>query len=151
MQIGGQDVVVEIDECKLGKYKHHTGHEVNSAWVLGGVEKTIERRLFLIEVPDRTANILLSIISTHVLEGSTIITDCFKSYSNLNTLYNHLKVNHREKFRDPQSGACTNTIEGTWNVLKYMISPRNRTNSLDENGEITEAILDDFLAEFQWG
>ncbi|KAF0985491.1 hypothetical protein HZS_6633 [Henneguya salminicola] len=30
------------------------------------------------------------------------------------------------------------------------ITPRNRTNSLDENGQITEPIIDDFLAEFQW-
>ncbi|KII69906.1 hypothetical protein RF11_15687 [Thelohanellus kitauei] len=59
MQIGGKDVVVEIDECKLGKDKHHRQYEVEGAWVLGDVEKTIERRLFLIEVPDRTANTLL--------------------------------------------------------------------------------------------
>ncbi|KII61452.1 hypothetical protein RF11_12867 [Thelohanellus kitauei] len=45
LQIGGKDVVVEIDETKLGKSKHHRGHPVNGAWVLGGVERTLQRRV----------------------------------------------------------------------------------------------------------
>ncbi|KII65705.1 hypothetical protein RF11_16117 [Thelohanellus kitauei] len=150
MIIGGPGVIVEIDECKLGKNKHHRGHPVKGAWVLDGVERTSERKLFLVEVPDRTANTLLSIISTHVLPGSTIITDCFRSYHNLGHLYNHLTVNHSETFRDPITGACTNTVEGTWNALKLKIAPRNRTNSVDEEGNIIESTIDDFLAEFQW-
>ncbi|KII67026.1 hypothetical protein RF11_06522 [Thelohanellus kitauei] len=109
-----------------------------------------ERKLFLVEVPDRTANTLLSIISTHVLPGSTIITDCFRSYHNLGHLYNHLTVNHSETFRDPITGACTNTVEGTCHALKLKIAPRNRKNSVDEEGNIIESTIDDFLAEFQW-
>ncbi|KII61214.1 hypothetical protein RF11_11299 [Thelohanellus kitauei] len=73
MQIGGPGIEVEIDECKLGKNTHHKGHTLSGAWVLGGVERTRQRRLFLVEVPDRTANTLSSAITTHVLEGSTII------------------------------------------------------------------------------
>ncbi|KAF0988125.1 hypothetical protein HZS_2126 [Henneguya salminicola] len=41
------------------------------------------------------------------------------------------------KITHSQTGACTNTIEGTWNYLKYKISPRNRINSLAKNGNIT--------------
>ncbi|KII60508.1 hypothetical protein RF11_05582 [Thelohanellus kitauei] len=107
MIIGGPGDIVEIYECKLGKNKHHRGHPVNEVWVLGGVERTRQRKLFLVEVPDRTANTLLSIISTHILPGSTIITDCFRS-------------------------ACTNTVEGTWNALKIKIAPRNRKKSVVE-------------------
>lgn len=150
LQIGGNGVVVEIDEAKMGKVKYNRGHRVDGAWVLGGVERTPERRLFLVEVPDRTENTLLSIIRTYVLPGSVIMTDCFKSYHNLSQYYTHLTVNHSENFVDPISGACTNTIEGTWASLKYKISPRNRTNSLDEEGNIIEHLLDDFLCEFQW-
>ncbi|KAF0991261.1 hypothetical protein HZS_6212 [Henneguya salminicola] len=40
--------------------------------------------------------------------------------------------------------------EGTWNFLKYKISPRNATNSLAENGNITEPLIDDVLGLFQW-
>jgi len=46
MKIGGQDVIVEIDESKLGKCKYHRGHHVDGVWVLGGVERTSERKLF---------------------------------------------------------------------------------------------------------
>lgn len=150
LQIGGPGIVVEIDECKMGKNKYHRGHHVSGAWVLGGVERTLERKLFLIEVPNRTEETLIRVIRTHVLPGSIIITDCFRSYWNLEQYYTHLTVNHSQNFVDPTTGACTNTIEGTWAALKYKISPRNRTNSIDENGEITEHLLDDFLSEFQW-
>src|SRR5262249_44142369 len=55
MMIGGPGVVVEIDESKFGKRKYHRGHRVEGVWVLGGVERTEERRLFVESVPDRTA------------------------------------------------------------------------------------------------
>ncbi|KII62620.1 hypothetical protein RF11_02417 [Thelohanellus kitauei] len=118
MIIGGPGVIVEIYECKPGKNKHHRGHPVNEVWVLGGVERTRQRKLFLVEVPDRTANTLLSIISTHILPGSTIITDCFRT--------------PQKGIRIPITGACTNTVEGTWNALKIKIAPRNRKKSVVE-------------------
>lgn len=34
--IGGPNIVVEIDETKVGKRKHHRGHPVDGVWVLGG-------------------------------------------------------------------------------------------------------------------
>lgn len=150
LKIGGEGIIVEIDESKLGKNKHHRGHPVNGAWVLGGVERTENRKLFLVEVPDRKEATLLGIITTYVLPGSIIYTDCFKSYQNLQNLYEHHTVNHTETFINLENGACTNTIEGTWSALKYRISPRNRTNSFDDNGEINENTIDDFLAEFIW-
>ena len=52
-QIGGNGVVVEIDESKFGKVKYHRGHRVDGVWVLGGVERTPEKRTFLIVIKDR--------------------------------------------------------------------------------------------------
>ena len=37
--IGGPNIVVEIDETKMGKRKYHRGHRVDRVWLLGGVEK----------------------------------------------------------------------------------------------------------------
>jgi hypothetical protein len=105
-----------------------------------GVERTTERKLFLVEVPDRTAQTLLGLITTYVLPGSIIHTDCFASYTNLNQLFEHYTVNHSENFRDPVTGSCTNTIEGTWNGVKMNIRPRNRISGA----------IEDHFAEFIW-
>ena len=148
--IGGENIVVEIDESKFGKIKHNRGHSVNGAWVLGGVERTTERKMFLLEVPDRAAETLIRKIKTYVKPGSIIITDCFKSYATLHNFYTHLTVNHSIEYVDSVSGAHTNTIEGTWGAIKYRISPRNRTASVSEDGNISMDGINEFLGEFQW-
>jgi transposase-like protein len=140
MVIGGDGVVVEIDEAKFGKRKHHRGHSVEGCWVLGGVERTPERKIFLVEVPDRKADTLLAVISKYVAEGSTVYTDCFSSYSSLGELFEHQTVNHSANFRDPVTGCHTNTIEGTWCGIKMRIKARSRVSGS----------IDLHLAEFIW-
>ncbi|OBZ81297.1 hypothetical protein A0J61_10655 [Choanephora cucurbitarum] len=66
-RIGGYDengnsIIVKIDELKFGKRKHFRGHHVGGVWVVGGVERTPQRRCFLVVVPDQSARTLLSII-----------------------------------------------------------------------------------------
>ena len=73
--IGGDGITVEIDETKLGKRKYNRGHRVDGVWVLVGVERTPERKLFLRILPDRSAQTLQEMIRRHVLPGSTIVTD----------------------------------------------------------------------------
>ncbi|KCZ81183.1 hypothetical protein H312_01393 [Anncaliia algerae PRA339] len=55
VKIGGDQVVVEIDETKLGKRKYNRGRVVDCVWVVGGIERTPEKKCFLVEVPDRSA------------------------------------------------------------------------------------------------
>ncbi len=43
--IGGEGIIVEIDESKFGKRKYNRGHRVEGVWVVGGVEITPERRM----------------------------------------------------------------------------------------------------------
>ena len=64
--IGGENIIVEIDESKFGKRKYNRGHDVFGAWVLCGVERTPDRKFFLVEVPDRIAETLIEIIKAHV-------------------------------------------------------------------------------------
>ena len=73
--IGGDGIIVKIDESKFGKRKYHQGHRVEGAWVLGGVERTSERKIFLATVERRDAETLLDVIRTHVLPGSIVYTD----------------------------------------------------------------------------
>ena len=53
-QIGGPGIVVEIDETKFGKRKYNKGHRVEGFWVFGGVERTAERKFFVVREPDRS-------------------------------------------------------------------------------------------------
>jgi transposase-like protein len=128
-KIGGDGIVVEIDESKFGKRKYNRGHKVEGVWIVGGVERTEERKVFLKIVENRNQETLTEIINTHVYPGSIIITDCWKAYNFIEdkTSNRHLKVNHSETFKDEITGAHTNTIEGTWFGIKQNINPRHRT------------------------
>jgi ssDNA-binding Zn-finger/Zn-ribbon topoisomerase 1 len=141
-KIGGPGIIVEVDESKFGKVKYHRGHRVEGVWILGGVERTEERRIFLVAVPDRTKETLVNILERHILPGSVVITDLWKGYTNLSECLEveHKTVNHTTCFKDPETGAHSNTIEGTWAGVKFKVAPRNRT----------EQLIDLHLAEFIW-
>jgi transposase-like protein len=130
-KIGEKDIIVEIDESKFGKRKYNRGHKVEGVWVLGGIERTPEKRVFVITVPNRNEVTLLHAISQYVYSGSIIYTDMWKGY--LNILYQnqmqHFTVNHSQNFVDPITGIHTNTVEGMWNGIKMNIAPRNRNKS----------------------
>jgi transposase-like protein len=140
--IGGNGVIVEIDESKFGKRKYHRGHHVDGTWVVGGIERTSEKKVFLVPVESRDARTLLDVISSHVLPGSIVYTDMWKSYASINEVLGleHFTVNHSIHFKDPQTGVHTNTVEGLWNGIKLGIKPRNR----EKDG------MDEHLMEFIW-
>ena len=89
--IGGKDedgnrIIVEVDESKFGKRKSHRGHRVEGVWVVGGVERTPERKVFLTTVEDRKKDTLHLILGNYIKEGSEIRTDCWKGYCGLGRL-----------------------------------------------------------------
>ena len=134
--IGGEGIIVEIDESKFGKRKYHRGRIIDGVWVVGGIERTGEKRCFVKVVQDRTAGTLHDIISRHVEPGSIVHTDLWRGYigiEELNMNIIHRTVNHSEHFVDPNTGVHTNTIEGLWNGIKLQISPRNRSKDTINN------------------
>ncbi|KCZ80642.1 hypothetical protein H312_01969, partial [Anncaliia algerae PRA339] len=112
-----------------------SGHLVEGVWVVGGIERTEEKKSFYIEVENRSSESLQNVIETFVLPGSIIYTDCFRAYGPacLNLQLEHFTVNHKENFVDPQTNVHTNCIEGLNNGLKHLIRPRNR-NKKNING-----------------
>ncbi|KAJ8651310.1 hypothetical protein O0I10_013201 [Lichtheimia ornata] len=133
--IGGKDsdgnsIIVEVDESKFGKRKSHRGHRVEGVWVVSGVEKTPDRKLFLTTVEDRKKDTLHLILGNYIKAGSEIRTDCWKGYCGLSRLpgkqYRHKTVSHAKEFKTV-AGVHTNTIEGTWNGIKSLIRARHRT------------------------
>lgn len=114
---------MEIDESKFGKRKYHRGHRVEGVWVVGGIERTEERRCFLVVVEDRTQETLLKIIKDNVAPGSIVHTDYWRGYLGMDRLfgfrYTHRVVNHSVEFVT-SDGTHTNTIEGSVQVIFYL-------------------------------
>lgn len=140
--IGGAEIIVEVDETKLGRRKYNRGHRVDGVWVVVGVERTEARKVFLVAVEDRSAATLTEIIRRHVHPGSVVHTDLWRGYSSVaeETGLRHRTVNHSAGFIDEETGVHTNTVEGTNHALKIQVPIRCRTR----NG------IDDHLLEFMW-
>ena len=152
--LGGDGCIVEIDESKFGKRKYHRGKHVEGQWVFGGYERG-SGRVFMVPVEDRGRDTLLPIIKEWIKPGTTIISDCWKSYDCLGLEgFEHLRVNHSLHFKDPETGAHSNSIEGSWraakaittssgkrkshipgNLARYMFNKRCLANNLDRTEE----------------
>lgn len=138
-KIGGLNCVVEIDEAKFGKRKYNRGRVVEGQWVLGGICRETKESFF-VPVEDRSAETLCGIIEKHVEKGSVLHTDCWRGYAPLAERgYRHLTVNHTEHFVDPDSGACTNTIESTWWAIKRSL-PSSHTRKENFGQHLAEYI-----------
>ncbi|ORZ04742.1 hypothetical protein BCR42DRAFT_305121, partial [Absidia repens] len=75
VEIGGYDangerIIVEVDESKFGKVKYHRGHPVEGVWVVGGVEKTADRKMFVSTVENRNGWTMKDLIIRFVKPGS---------------------------------------------------------------------------------
>lgn len=137
--IGGVGKIVEIDESKFGKRKYQRGKHVDGKWVFGGIERDSNRMFFKV-VEKRDKITLLNILKTFVLPGTTIHSDCWKSYDCLEDEgFKHFRVNHSVSFKDPETGVHTNAIEGTWSAIKRKLSSRTVTDQFDF-----------YLAEYVW-
>jgi transposase-like protein len=125
-KIGGPKKTVEINESKFGPRKYHGGHPDKGQWVLGGVKRE-SGKTFLVQVPDRTADILMAVINAWFEPGTTVISDCWGTYRRLDTeAYTHRTVNHSIGFVDEHTGVHTNSINNTWRHVKAFLGPYNR-------------------------
>ena len=127
--IGGEGKVVQIDESKFGKRKYHRGHHVEGQWVFGGIESD-SRKCFLIAVEKRDEQTLLPIIQKWIKPGTTIISDCWKAYCNLEKHgYMHRTVNHA-KVKMPPFSVRKHHFSSY--LAEFMWRYRNKNNDLFE-------------------
>ena len=137
--IGGPGRRVQIDESKIGERKYHRGHYVEGQWVFGGIDEE-SRECFIFPVDKRDENTLMPMIKKWILPGTTIVSDCWKAYTNLSINgYVHKSLNHSEEFVN-EDGDHTNKIEGHWRQMKASLPTRGRR----------KFHYSYYLAEFLW-
>ena len=103
-------MTVEIGETYLSKRKYNKGRLFTEQWLFGGIcQETKE--VFLCKVQDRSENTLVPCIKKYINKGSTIISDWWLAYKNIENIpgynFKHFTVNHSKNFVDPQTGADT--------------------------------------------
>jgi hypothetical protein len=139
-KIGGIGKIVEIDESKFRKRKYHRGARRERQWIFGGVEQDNVDHMFLEIVTYHTKETLNFSIHKYIEPGTTIISDCWSAYDStwlVQLGFYYMTVNHSQFFKDPITGAHTNSIEGTWMHVK---------RSLNKNG-IQKALLDNYFTK----
>jgi transposase len=120
---------VECDETYVGglaknmhaakRKKRITGTGgANKSTVFGMVERG--GRVIARVTPDAKASTLFPIIAERVMPASTVYTDFYTIYDNLEKLpqgYDHQRINHSAKVY-VMGNVHTNSIEGFWSLLK---------------------------------
>ena len=122
-KIGGSGKVVEVDESKCGKRKYNRGRVVDGSWVFGGCERG-DKKIFMFTVEYRNEETLLPIIKAMIAPGSTIHSDCWGANKSLAANgYKHETVNHSEQFKDPITGAHTQTQSKATGIMQNVTCP----------------------------
>ena len=111
------------DAVNVDNNRNH-GNRVDGPWVFG-IKNSQECRFFHVQRRNRAT--LEPIILRECALGSTIHSDEWSAYSNLNQIgYNHSTVNHQHFFIDPNTNANTQSLERTWLDAKAKIERRMR-------------------------
>ena len=140
---------IEIDESLFGRrVKFHRGNPNKGmkVWIFGLVERR-SNQVILYPVADRREVTLIPVIQRHVEPGSTIYSDGWSAYCNLNDLgYRHFTVIHKYAFkkvyRNVETGQLvsvhTNKIEGAWTHAKMHFRKMAGTQITQFEGHLAE-------------
>ncbi|KAK3107606.1 hypothetical protein FSP39_018210 [Pinctada imbricata] len=140
---------IEIDESLFGRrVKHNRGNPNKGVkiWVFGMVERS-SNTIILYPVQDRSAETMLPLIVRHVEPGSTIYSDGWSAYCELNNLgFMHFTVVHKYAFkktyRNVETGDIvsvhTNKIEGAWKHAKDHFKKMSCTRLSQFEGHMAE-------------
>lgn len=136
-KIGGVGNTVEVDETYVCKRKYNTGRILikQSVWLVGGICRETNQ-VFLKFVEKRNSETLTSIIVNSIEPGTTIITDCWRGYLNVECNgYFHYTVNHKYYFVSPENREVhTQKVERLWRTVKSYIPKNVRSNFLETYG-----------------
>ena len=112
-KIGGHGKTVQINESEFVKHNCYCGHRVEGQWVFCSIEQD-SRKCYILTVEYHSETTVLPIIKEWVALGNLIISNCWKSYVNVEKHgYTHETINHSNEFVN-KNGKHTNKIEGQW-------------------------------------
>lgn len=122
-QIGGANVVVQVDESQICKRKYGVGRILANMdlWIVGGVDE--QGNIFMELTERRNARVLLDILVRRIAPGSIVNTDGWPAYRNIgNDGFIHRVVVHDQNFVAPD-GTHTQRIEAVWGACKRFYRP----------------------------
>lgn len=134
--IGGEGHIVELDETHVYTRKYKMGrllkNEKNSVWVFGDIDRETKES-FVLKVEKRDKNTLIPIIKSFIKPHTKIMTDRWKSYSDLKDEgYIHEVVNHSIEFvREDDRSVHTQKVERMWKTLKSVLKREGRESEND--------------------
>lgn len=107
--------------------------------VLGLLQR--DGKVLTFVIPSTGSDILQPIMVDHVANGSTIITDYYRSYIGLDESYNHIRVKPDAETFKTDREIHTNNIEGFWSTFKrgyigiyHFMSPKHLHRYTSEFG-----------------
>jgi hypothetical protein len=141
------NTIVEIDETHIVSRRDGRGRILRGekVWVIGAICR-ITKMIRLKIVKRRNKNVCEKFARNKISQGTTIITDCWSGYRDLNWCgFDHHSVNHSENFVDPNiPWVHTQNIERLWRSLKESINLKsNKMKSL-----LTEIRRFEFMHNF---
>ena len=138
----------QFDEVAFGTRKYHRGKRVRKSgvqWALTGVKmdpyyhKPQEVICKFLPYNRRGCDEIVPIVTKRMEVGSTLETDCWRAYPKAakdSHCREHLTVNHSKTFKEYETGANTNAVEGIHGMMKRDCRHQfYRLPSIKEDGE----------------
>ena len=152
-KLGGFGKIVEMDESHFaGAPKYGKGRRLGEdpwenfhKWTFGMAERGSLDCVLKTVHSSRSRSILLPLINESCADGTIFCSDGWKAYVKLSEKVDledtmHFAVNHTNNYVDPDTGAHTQTIEGTWNLCKKFLPSFG----------VKPEFLDSYLSTFMW-
>jgi transposase-like protein len=125
--------VYEVDETHLFSRKNDQGRILagQKYWDLG-IFSHETKHIRLKTSRLRNSMVLTNFITANVNQGKCIISDFWRGYNNIGSIYTHKKVNHKLNFVDPHDNSIhTNNIERVWRELKKNLKNISKLETLE--------------------